>query len=189
MEPEPETELASASTTEIEQIVEDSSDAYYSKFDGGFEGTFADMKDFYGGLEKLIGDCRKDVYQAMMEEHCEVKDGYAQSDGEFQTSSYKVVSTPRKEWLFVTEPEAVGAMPAGIDRRSGNSRGSRTKASVEKLLKNAGQLITRSFIERGLNVIVTEDDVKALPLLLEEVIAMRLYTVSMLASCCFIARM
>eukprot|EP01047_Picozoa_sp_COSAG01_P002039 COSAG01_NODE_51_length_31472_cov_106.607083_3_plen_4163_part_00 len=188
-EPEPEPELESASTTEIEQIVEDSSDGYYSKFDGGFEGTFADMKDFYGGLEKLIGDCRKDVYQAMMEEHCEVKDGYAQSDGEFQTSSYKVVSTPRKEWLFVTEPEAVGAMPAGIDRRSGNSRGSRTKASVEKLLKNAGQLITRSFIERGLNVIVTEDDVKALPLLLEEVIAMRLYTVSMLASCCFIARM
>lgn len=59
------------------------------------------MDDFYGGLEKLIGDCRKDVAKAMAEEHCEVAacrrctkgpkcTCFGASDLKFTTSNYKV---------------------------------------------------------------------------------------------------
>eukprot|EP01052_Picozoa_sp_SAG31_P014689 SAG31_NODE_921_length_10984_cov_2.779329_8_plen_517_part_00 len=57
---------------EVEQTAEDD-DSLYSKFTGGFDLVVGSMDAFYGGLEQLIGDCRKDVAVAMFEEHCKVK--------------------------------------------------------------------------------------------------------------------
>lgn len=44
------------------------------------------------------------------------------------------------------------------------------------LLENAAELITKSFVLRGFDVIITPAQIRALPLLLEEIIALRLYT-------------
>lgn len=159
-----------------EQLLPETRDHYYSKFDGGFEGTFADMGDFFGGLELLIGECRKDLMQAMEEEHTAVVEGYGASDAEFCTSSYRVVTTPRDEWHFVVAPDKVGEMSAGVDRETGRSRGNRAKLNVEELFSNAAALITASFQELGFDVVVTDEEICDLPLLLEEVIALRLYT-------------
>lgn len=151
-------------------------DTYYGKFDGGFDGTFADMSDYYGGLEKLIGECRKDVLLAMEEEHCNVKDGYGWSDGAFVTSSYRVTTSPRQEWFFVADPNQVGDMSAGVDRDTGRARGFRSKVPPQQLLTNAGELITKSFQDRGFNIVVKQEEIESLPLLIEEIIAVRLYT-------------
>jgi len=155
---------------------DDEPDAYYGKFDSGFTGTFADMSDYYGGLESMIGECRKDLMAAMEEEHCEVETGFGASDLEFQTSSYRVTTTPKQEWRFVTTPSAVGDMSAGIDRETGESRGIRAKLNIEDLHAEAAQLITSSFARQGLSRIVTTEEIRDLPLLKEEIIALRLYT-------------
>eukprot|EP01043_Picozoa_sp_COSAG02_P028718 COSAG02_NODE_1754_length_11053_cov_1.832390_4_plen_385_part_00 len=159
-------------TREEEQFI----DNYYDKFTGGFEGTFADMSDYFGGLEKMIGDCRKDLMKAMEEEHCEVAEGYGASDVSFVTSSYRVTATPREEWHFVTAPAVVGDMDAGVDRDTGRSRGYRVKVPVEQLFADAAELITKSFAARGFTTIVTNDDIYRVELRIEEIVALRLYT-------------
>ena len=114
--------------------------------------------------------------KAMEEEHCAVVEGYGASDTEFQTSSYRVTTTPRAEWAFVVEPDTVDEMSAGIDRETGRSRGNRTKRSVDELFSNAAYLVSSSFKELGFDLKVTEEDLREIQLLPEEVIAMRLYT-------------
>ena len=95
---------ADSDEPEAESDSADESDGYYGKFDGGFEGIFADMTDYFGGLEKIIGECRKDLIAAMEEEHTELTSGFGASDTEFSTSSYRVRTTPRNEWHFVVNP-------------------------------------------------------------------------------------
>ena len=56
------------------------------------------------------------------------------------------------------------------------SRGNRQKVPVESLLESAAELITRSFQERGFDIVITRSDVCNVGLRIEEVIAMRLYT-------------
>ena len=157
-------------------VPEDGQDGYYDKFTGGFDGTFADLSDFFGGLEKMIGECRKDLMAAMEDEHCAVAAGYGASDETFVTSSYRVITTPRDEWHFVVAPAVVGEMDAGTDRETGKSRGTRDKVSIEKLFDEAAELISKSFIDRGFGTIITRDDVREIGLRIEEVIALRLYT-------------
>eukprot|EP01043_Picozoa_sp_COSAG02_P016235 COSAG02_NODE_710_length_18178_cov_14.361524_9_plen_425_part_00 len=166
---------------------DDSEGGYYDKFTGGFEGTFADLSDFFGGLERLIGECRKDLMVAMEEEHCTVATGYGASNETFQTSSYRVVTTPREEWNFVVDPFGVGEMDAGFDRETGRSRGSRMKIPVESLLEEAAELITKSFLDRGYGTVITRADVRSVGLRIEEVIALRLYTGPMFEVCCALA--
>ena len=113
---------------------------------------------------------------AMKEEHCDISEGYGASDESFVTSSYRVTATPREEWNFVTAPEAVGEMDAGVDRETGRSRGYRAKVPVERFLANSAELITKSFAARGFSAIVTQDDVRRVELRIEEIVALRLYT-------------
>jgi hypothetical protein len=170
-----EEEVAESSTADADTEPPDGN-SYYDKFTGGFEGSFANMNDFFGGLEKMIGECQKDLVTAMEEEHCAVAAGYGASDETFVTSSYQVTSTPREEWHFVVAPAAVGDMDAGTDRETGHSRGNRVKIPVEKLLEQAAELMTRSFADRGFGCVVTSDDISRVQLRIEEVIALRLYT-------------
>ena len=163
------------SSNDAEQDAPDGDD-FYDKFTGGFEGSFADLSDYFGGLEEMIGECRKDLMTAMEEEHCTVATGYGASDETFVTSSYRVKSTPREEWHFVVAPTEVGDMDAGTDRETGRSRGSRVKVPIEELLDNAAELMTNSFADRGFGSVVTPDDITRIQLRIEEMIALRLYT-------------
>jgi hypothetical protein len=129
-------------------------DQYYSKFDGGgFMGTFADMKDFYGGLEKLIGDCRKDVATAMAEEHTQVaesivKDGkdtkqFGASKVDFVTSNYGVRTRPEHEWGFIVDGNWSLEMDAGKDLSTGEKHSkSRTREPLSTFCSEAALRIT-----------------------------------------------
>eukprot|EP01046_Picozoa_sp_COSAG06_P057499 COSAG06_NODE_11230_length_1541_cov_1.628294_2_plen_311_part_00 len=173
-------EASDGETSEVADEVTNEEDApeddYYGKFSGGIEGTFADLSDYFGGLEKMIGECRKDLMEAMEEEHCMVTTGFGASDDTFVTSSYRVTATPREEWQFVVAPYTVDEMDAGIDRETGRSRGNRDKIPVEKLLNEVAERITNSFIDRGFGTVVTRDDIREIGLRIEEVIALRWYT-------------
>ena len=155
-------------------------DEYYGKFEQGHVGVFADMQTYFGGLEQLIGECRKDVLAAMKEEHCDVVSTgqplFGESKTSFTTSNYGVATTPEQEWLFVVEPGLVGAMSAGRDMGTDRDRGNREARVAADLLSNAAELLSASFAFEQAGVKVTQEQVEALPLLLEEVIALRLYT-------------
>ena len=154
------------------------SDTFYGKFSAGFIGSFADMSDFYGGLEDMIGECRKDLMRAMTEEHTAVQSGFGASHESFTTSNYMVSTTPRDEWLFVVDPESVPDMDAGTDPATKKSRGTRQRLNIDDLYDNAADLITKVFSQNKLfwQVTVTAEDLKEVKLLRVEVIALRLYT-------------
>jgi hypothetical protein len=150
-------------------------DTYYTKYEQGFTGSFADMSDYRGGLEKMIGQCRKDIMQAMEDEHTLVSEGYGASDEMFVTSSYRVKTTPRVEWEFVICEEDM-QLSAGFDREDNKDRGFRTNFPPRRLLDEASVLITASFKEKGIDRVVTAAEIKSINLMLEEIIALRLYT-------------
>ena len=149
---------------------------YYSKFDAGFAGSFASLHVFHAGLESLVGECRKDIFAAMIDEHCCVVDGFAVSRSSFTTSNYSVTTTPADEFAFVHDESFTERMPAGTDPATRHSRGFRTKVSPHDLLRGAAALISQSFMASGFATSVTQEQIDRLPLLLEEVISLRLYT-------------
>eukprot|EP01050_Picozoa_sp_SAG11_P014372 SAG11_NODE_1764_length_4288_cov_3.044163_3_plen_111_part_00 len=55
------------------------------------------------GLDGLIGEPRKDVAQAVEDEHCSVPSGFGASDFELTTGNYQVLFTPRLEYAFVAD--------------------------------------------------------------------------------------
>ena len=57
-----------------------------------------------------------------------------------------------------------------------DSTGSRRKIDPDSLLESAAELITTGLNQRGFRVTVTKQQVKELPLRVDEVIALRLYT-------------
>lgn len=154
------------------------SDNFYGKFSAGYIGSFADMSDFYGGLEDMIGECRKDLMKSMEEEHTKVSSGFGASDTAFTTSNYMVSTTPRKEWQFVVDPGDVADMDAGTDPATKKSRGLRQRLDIDDLYENAAQLISEAFSQNKLfqQVQVTPQDIIDQKLLKVEIIALRLYT-------------
>jgi WD40 repeat protein len=172
---------ATAGVVDIDQDVDSApevSDEFYSKFTDGFIGSFAHMSDYYGGLEKMIGECQKDLMKAMETEHCAVQAGdFGASTSDFTTSNYLVTTTPHDEWMFVVHPDKVeGDVNAGVDPNTGESRGVRTKIDASELHIGAAARITATFAERGWGICITDQQLAELPLLIEEVIALRLYT-------------
>ena len=88
-----------------------------TRYSGGFEGSFATIKQFNGGLLELLGaPPQPNLVQAMMAEHCELSEGFGASDAVFVTSNYGGNrATPRQEWLHVVEPDKLAApLSAGI---------------------------------------------------------------------------
>ena len=76
----------------------------YAKFKSGFLGNFASLKDFRGGLLKLLGaPPEHDALRAMWHEHCDKASGFGASDVEFTWSTRGNTATPRNEWLHVTD--------------------------------------------------------------------------------------
>ena len=91
---------------------------------------------------------------------------------------------PTTEWNLhrskngpVVHPQSIdGAPSAGFDSESGRDLGSREPKLATSLLENAAELLSSSFVFKQHGITVTQEQIKALPLLLEEVIALRLYT-------------
>jgi hypothetical protein len=160
-EPSPEPEVAAGGA-----VVAD----YYDKFSTGFVGAFGGAEVFFGGLAGLVGDCRRDVLAAMTDEHCTVAAGYGASDTVFKTSNYKVLTTPRKEWLFVYAPEALlEELPAGVSQVSGRALGARAKTSWCHFLEHAPALISAKFAAAGHGVAVGAAEFARLEVRREEV--------------------
>lgn len=163
-----------ASVGDVDTSIEDVEDVYYGKFDGGFVGSFADLRDFRGGLDKMIGPCRKDVMEAIRAEHCDVLDGFGASDQTFTSGSYQIETTPREEFKFVTE--ATGDdLQAGRDPE-GREMGIRKRMDCAVLFDEAAARITAAFKSQGYERTVTKRMLRKLNLLFEEVVALRLYT-------------
>ena len=149
----------------------------FEKFIGGFEGTFANVAVFFGGLDKLIGVPRCNVAAALRDEHCGVVDGFGASDTELVAPNYGVRFTPREEYLFVADPAFDTAMSAGTNSVSRKSRGERHKVTVDELLTGAVVRLQHSFRSSGWNAdAVTERSFAELHLRRPELVAMRLYT-------------
>ena len=75
-----------------------------SRFVGGFEGTFADTNEFFGGLEILIGPPSVNVSGAIEAEHCNVRAGeFGASTEVVESHNYKVRFCPLSEYLFVAD--------------------------------------------------------------------------------------
>jgi hypothetical protein len=150
---------------------------YYDKYSTGFVGAFGGAEVFFGGLTGLIGDCHRDVLATVTAEHCSVPSGFGASDVTFQTSNYKVNTTPRKEWLFVYSPELLPeALSAGISQSTGQRLGVRDKQSWQWYIQHAPRLISAKFKEAGYEVSVSLDEFNSLQVRKEEIIGLRLYT-------------
>ena len=127
---------------------------------------------FFEGLAGLIGDCRRDVLAAMIDEHLAVAAGYGASDAVFKTSNYKVETTPRKEWLFVYAPGTLAAdLSAG--ESEGRALGTRARRPYEDFLRRAPALITAKFAAAGHGFAVTDAEFRRLRVRREEVIGLR----------------
>eukprot|EP01052_Picozoa_sp_SAG31_P006815 SAG31_NODE_318_length_17799_cov_79.857571_4_plen_535_part_00 len=149
----------------------------FNKFSGGYEGTFADISAFFGGLVQLIGEPAKDVLASLRREHETVPAGeYGASQTPLQTSNYRVMFTPQKEFSFVADPRDESVMDAGLDEE-GQPLPPREKVLAETLLAEAVPRMRDALHKRGWGAAaVTHEAFAELHLQLAELIAMRLYT-------------
>ena len=66
-----------------------------------FEGSFADLEDFYQGPENFIGTPNPDAEEGLRREHCE----RSNSKVEYTSPNYNFVFTPASEFEFVSNPK------------------------------------------------------------------------------------
>ena len=66
----------------------------------GFDLEYAGLKNFFSGLEAVVGAPSPQVYDGMKREHCRMDD----SIEPFNTPNYKMTTTSRIEWWFVADP-------------------------------------------------------------------------------------
>ena len=94
--------------------------------EGAGDLLFGGLPTFFGGLEPRIGSPDPKVFADMMNDHCNKPD----SQVEFTTSNYSVVTTSEVEWKFVVEPEAPIKWP--VEERLMNDE--KMKSHMRKLL-------------------------------------------------------
>jgi len=66
----------------------------------GFTLKLGGLKDFFSGLETIVGSPSPQVEQAMVREHCEMQDATTP----FAMPNRKATTTSTIEWLFVSNP-------------------------------------------------------------------------------------
>lgn len=143
------------------------SDEMNSKFmqeSGTYGLSYGDLSTFFSGLEGLAGSPDVKFKEAMEQEHCKAAD----SMSEFTAGNYRITTTPRVEWHFVSHPED-GPGQVGLqqwpeeDGLPGEMRGREAKAP--------------DYFKQGLadlNNLLRE--AKEPEVLLDEQIGLRLYT-------------
>jgi hypothetical protein len=149
----------------------------FAKYSGGYEGSFANLSAFFGGLDKLIGEPQKNVAAAIRAEHCDVADGFGASDTEQTAGNYGVVFTPKKEYLFVADPDFNESMSAGVHQETKRAMGDRPKRDIRVLQQDAVALIRAEFREMGWSEDAVTDELWAdLKVQESELVGLRLYT-------------
>jgi NLR family CARD domain-containing protein 3 len=129
--------------------------------DGSFEGSFAELKDFYDGPEKLIGTPNPNAQEGVRREHCD----RGNSNKEYKSPNYNFEFTPKVEYEFVVDPKqgfAYGHTP--VDR---------SRWPLEKKDQWTGE---QGREIRSLEGIMQHELVQAAGLQKPEVICLRLYT-------------
>jgi NLR family CARD domain-containing protein 3 len=66
-----------------------------------FEGSFAELKDFYDGPEKFIGTPNPNAQEGIRREHCE----RGNSNKEYKSPNYNFEFNPKEEHEFVVNPK------------------------------------------------------------------------------------
>ena len=87
---------------------------------------YGGLPSFFNGLEPRIGSPDPKVFEDMVNDHCNKPD----SQVEFTTGNYSVVTTSEVEWKFVVEPEAPLKWP--VEERLMNDE--KMKSHMRKLL-------------------------------------------------------
>jgi hypothetical protein len=134
-----------------------------SKFcvDGSFIGSFAELKDFYDGPEKMIGSPNPNVDIGIKREHCERPN----SNDEYTSTNYRFVFKPRDEWEFVVMPKLGFAYP-----HTPEDKGSWTIPEGQSWKGDHGRKMV------PLEQVLSLDEVKRFGLKKGEVVASKLYT-------------
>lgn len=94
-----------------------------------FELKYSGLSDFFGGLEKRIGAPDPNVEEAVEKEHVDAAD----SQIEFTTSNYKVTTTPKIEYEFITQPEPSQMWPREEEWTDAPGRSRRRPLALEEL--------------------------------------------------------
>ena len=162
---------------------DDDAHALHTKFaeSSPFTLAFGDMPDFFGGLEKRVGQPSPNLRVAMRVEHCDSED----SHDEYTTGNYGIKTKPIVEWYAVVDPAGglvllkLDAYPAethGVDAE-GKRRGPGLKplADFQTVLDETNaKLVAKGGGESRL--------------VMEELIAGRLYTGPMFEKYSLVAR-
>lgn len=145
-----------------------------SKFAGAIEMSYSGLDTFYGGLEGRIGEPQAAVFETMRAEHHKRTDSMA----EFTTGNYGVTTTSSTEWIFVVEPFS----------DSGTRLIGREGWAVESIEKMADQSHCRKpealedVLRRGMPKNAALAKQGEPEVIMEEVVAARLYTGPVLSS-------
>ena len=156
--------IACASRSLAEQIVP-TAEEYSAKFiSSSFEMAFASTAEFFGGLETLIGSptmVHGSIMTSMDHEHLQRDDSHR----EF-TSTNGVATTSALEWEFVASPVAGKNYPQRARPADASGEPLRLRAPLTWEALMARMRTKSDELERNGH----------LPLLIEEVVAVRLYT-------------
>ena len=140
----------------------------YSKFSAGggnkgFELKYGDLSTFFGGLDAKIGRPDPNIFEAMENEHMRSED----SLDNFTTYNYNITTTPQLEWRFVVVPSdpPAGGWPKETIVMEDYSK-MRQPLSRPELVRRCDE------VNEKLSTIYEK------PLMLEEAIGGRMYTVA-----------
>ena len=160
------------------QLAESSDDGSNKRgavVDGKFNSAhFGSIKSFFEGLSGLIDDPHPNLRDAIKREHTLPANPHAETT--FKASNYEVETTPLKEYeLVFRNGPRMAKVKEGLEQRSGCEAGWREPMDVDKFTKDTAGMVQLMKSLCGLDH-VTEDDVKQLHLLPEEVGCARMYT-------------
>ena len=131
-------------------------------------------------MDKLIGPPRKDVVDAIREEHYAVPEGeFGASDEKLESPNYQVLFTPRQEYNFVMEPtfDRHTQMSAGKDQTTGEALPDREHIVLKDLLTQAVERMRGVFKEMKLSEdAITPELFAELQFTLPELGSLRMYT-------------
>ena len=156
-----------------------SGEALNTKFVEEFSGkemAFGQPKEFFKGLDGLIGPPNPNLQEGMRWEHCERKDSHRP----FTTPNSGITTTASIEFLYVVEPSMLAEQPEGSSAR-------RTLPSDMKDPRDGDQFLRhpKPPAEFAAKLAAKNEQLEELDLpglILEEFHAARLYTGPMVSS-------
>lgn len=167
---------------QIEKLVEAvavSGEALNTKFVEEFSGkemAFGQPKEFFKGLDGLIGPPNPNLQEGMRWEHCERKDSHRP----FKTPNSGITTTASIEFLYVVEPSMLTEQPEGSSARRTLPSDMKDPGDGDQFLRHPKPPAEFAAKLAAKNEQLEELDLPGL--ILEEFHAARLYTGPMVSS-------